>query len=601
MTLNWKRVRLLIWLRTRQAANARKRNRTGGGFAGFALIALFAVLVFTGTLFAGYALPPESTTFSLLAWDFWAAFSCYLWLAGLAAEAQRADPVDTSRLLHLPVSLLEAFTINFLSSCVTLANIVGLAGAMGLACGQAVHRPAMLLMIPLAAVFLLTITAWVQVLRTWFLKVFRNPRRRAWLSIVAGLFLALAGQLPNLVNLVRMGMHRDAGYSSQNPKHREKYDPAWAVLPPDAKFDTNSVSLDFPEEGPPRIYAMPDHRAVYRLTYTRTRPSKPSGGAEDDPPIQYGRRVPENLLDKEGRSYWSVNYCQVRDGVWRAAKRPADEATDISVSPGFSQVSYYTRASESIDGVPADLRDLGDHLIGGMPDAWKEAPGTSSSSSFLTPVVENAHAFIPLGWPGWVASSGASDGLFFPLMISLCGLGFIGVAGLRRAWRIHGQAILMADKPGTAAKILTNLSEEDRRGLVRTSLVKAASLLRPMRPFPPATVCLVRTMTRQWRRSVEMRFLIITACALAAGAVAATVYLRYAGTDAPGAFRITCSMAAVLILAFATLFVNQFGYDRGGCRALVLAPVSARTILMAKNLAAGRLVLLTSIPFAALI
>jgi hypothetical protein len=253
-----------------------------------------------------------------------------------------------------------------------------------------------------------------------------------------------------------------------------------------------------------------------------------------------------------------------------------------------------------LEGQPADLRDLRHNLVNGPPDTWKE-PSLFRPSSFLSPSVVDAHAFVPLGWPAWVASKATTGIPVLPFVVSMGGLGLVCAGGLRRAWRIHGQAILMTEKPGTPATAQAAPSKADRRGLSRAALAKASSFLRPLRPFPSDASCLVRAMTRQWRRSVEIRFLIITACALAAGAVVASIYLQYAEADILGAFRITCGMAAVLILAYATLFLNQFGYDRGGCRAMMLAPVSARTVLMAKNLATGRLVLLTSVPFAVLI
>ncbi len=583
MKIDWQRVRLLIWLRKRQVHHATARHRSGGGFQN-ALIYLFAVVAFLGGLAAGFYMLSESNSSTLIGWDFWAAFACYLWLAGLAAEAQRADPIDAGRLLHLPISLREAFLLNFVASFYNMANIVGFAGALGLAGGQALHRPVMLFMIPLAAMFLLTVTAWAQVLRAWFLKVFSNPRRRRWLSIVAGLILALAAQLPNLVNVLRMNLSdRYSEAVFENGAEEEAYDPLWATLPPGMTFDSDNLTVGA-DSARPRHYVMPDKREVFRVTYTPAlAPSQLGvGDVLRDFNHEVGLSAPSDMLFS---SYWKVSYWQVEGGVWRRAPAPPGQMTGLFVNGAGSYPGWdsHARATENLDGVPVDLRDLlppRDYTRIGV------RPNPKLKSGALT-----AHAFVPLGWPAWIAVNGLNGWLTMPLIAGLGGFALITALGMRRAWSIHRQAVLMTENLRSAPK---SAAPAKPPAPVRDTV---GSLTKPLWRCGPEVSCLARTFLRHWGRSVEVRFQIIIACALAGGAVAAGIFLRIAGAGPVGAVQIICSMTGLVMLGFMGLFINQFGYDRGGCRALILAPASARTVLMAKNAALMRLVLFTSLPF----
>ena len=589
MKLDWERVRLLIWLRKCQVRHAHARHGRGW-WTDLQSVFFFAgaALALVAGLALGYFVLGSSETATLLAWDGWAALVCYLWMAGLAAEAQRADPIDVGRLLHLPVSLREAFVINFTASLYNLPNVLGLAGALGLVGGQALHRPAAFVILPVAVLFLFTVSAWAQVLRSWFLKVFRNPRRRRWLSIGAGLILMLAGQLPNLVNL--LNIHYSGNYAEEaraemekvsvpDPGEAEAYDPSWASLPPGTVLDSDNAiyASDSPH---PRIYRMPDKQTVFRVTYTRS---------------------VARTTDGRNEVRWRTNYWQVRDGVWRRAPIPPLgqsailEDTEANHDPRYD---YHQRATENLDGVPADLRELWplEKRYPTHAPATYHGPGLFGGLEKLGQSGLHWHIAIPAGWPAWIAASSVRGDITIPLLAGLSGFLLLTALGMRRAWSIQRDAILMTEKAPRSGKFPAATPPAARWS---PATDKSASLTKPLALFPPAVACLTRTFLRSWARSVEIRFQIIVACGLAAGAVGVGFFVWWTERGAAGAFQVVSSIMGLTGLAFAGLFINFFGYDRSACRAMILAPVSAREVLLAKNAAIAQLVIFTSLPFVA--
>jgi hypothetical protein len=574
MKLDWERVRLLIWLRKRQTSHslARHGKAWGASLQHYFTMGMAALSLVVG-LVAGYFVD-ESEGARLLAWDGWAALVCYLWLAALAAEAQRADPIDAGRILHLPVSMHEAFAINFVASLYSMPNIIGLAGAVGLAGGNSLHKPGSFVVLPVAVLFLLAVSAWVQVLRSWFLKVFRNPRRRRWLSIVAGLILALAGQLPNLVNLMNMQFSRSYKFNVAG-NETEVYDPAWAKLPPGTVINSSNVTFDGDSDHP-RIYLIPAKQRIYRVTYTKGRSVHDEGG---------------------GPITWHPNFWEVKDGVWRSSPPPPRMPGDGDIvdfpppaSHHVAQGGAHTRASEHLEGVPADLRDFWSY-----EDLHRSGSGVSRSSR-TTGDTLFWHTVVPAGWPAWLAVSSVRGGAAIPFITALAGLFALIGLGLRQAWCIQRDAVLMTEKTPRAGAG----SDRPARAVPWNSGTdKSASLARPLLFCSPAVSALARAFLRQWARSVEIRFQMIVACGLAGGAVGFGFFLWWTERGSAGAFHVVSSIVGLTVLAFMGLFLNFFGYDRGACRAMIIAPVAAREVLMAKNVAIGRLVLFTSLPFAA--
>lgn len=208
--MNWDQLRTMLWLRWRLT-----RNQWSRGGRVNAVITLIVVGIALGMGVAGgvagvlggaLELGKTSPAVLMLIWDGLVMVFLFLWMIGILAELQRAELIDFSRLLHLPVSLRDVFLLNYVSSHFSLSLAVMVPGTLGLAAGLAISRgPAMLLLVPLAIGFFFMITAWTYCLRGWLASLMVNQRRRR--AIIMGITVGfiLVAQLPNLLTQVWAG------------------------------------------------------------------------------------------------------------------------------------------------------------------------------------------------------------------------------------------------------------------------------------------------------------------------------------------------------------------------------------------------------------
>lgn len=202
--INWDQLRTMLWLRWRLTRNQWRRG--GELNAVITLIAVFIALSVglaagVGGLLGGrLGLSEASPLVLMLVWDGLVAIFLLMWTVGLVAELQRAEIIDPSRLLHLPVSPRDVFLLNYLSSHLRLALAMLGPAMLGLAAGLVLNRGlVMVWLFPLIFGFLFLITAWTYCLQGWLASLMVNQRRRR--AIVMGITLAfvLLAQVPNLV------------------------------------------------------------------------------------------------------------------------------------------------------------------------------------------------------------------------------------------------------------------------------------------------------------------------------------------------------------------------------------------------------------------
>ncbi len=196
-------LRTILWLRWRLTRNQWARSGTLNALITMA-VAVLLVLVgaaggIAGLLAGAFAMPNVSPAVMLLVWDLLIGLFLLFWLVGIAAEMQRAEAIDISRVLHMPISLRGIFFINYVASYVTLSIIAFLPALVGLSIGLAWgDRWTMIWLLPLVLGFLFMLTAWTYYLRGWLVMLMSNPRR--YRALVAGATLAfiLLTQLPAL-------------------------------------------------------------------------------------------------------------------------------------------------------------------------------------------------------------------------------------------------------------------------------------------------------------------------------------------------------------------------------------------------------------------
>jgi hypothetical protein len=204
--VSWTHLQTLIWLRWTLSRNQWKKGGVLNAVIGAVLLGaalLGSIFAFGAGLIGGvFALPHLQAEHVLLVWLVITFAFLVLWIIGLVTELQRSELLSLDRLLHLPLSLREAFLLNYLSSLASLSIVLFLPGMVGLSLAMvATGGRKMLLMFPLVFGFLALVTAVTYQLRGWLGALMANKRRRrAIIAFVTAGFILLA-QAPNLINI----------------------------------------------------------------------------------------------------------------------------------------------------------------------------------------------------------------------------------------------------------------------------------------------------------------------------------------------------------------------------------------------------------------
>ncbi|MCX7009251.1 MAG: hypothetical protein NTY53_18735 [Kiritimatiellaeota bacterium] len=193
-------LRTLLWLRWRLTHNQWQR---GGQIS--AIISLIVTISGVclavaggvgGVLVGALAFAKATPLISMFVWDGIVAVFLFVWLLSLVTEIQRAETIDASRLMHLPVLLREVFFLNYVVSHVRLNLVIWVPTMFGLTLGLALARGVhMLWLVPLVLGFFFMITAWTYCLRGWLVALMVNPRRRRAVIMGVTMFFVVMAQL----------------------------------------------------------------------------------------------------------------------------------------------------------------------------------------------------------------------------------------------------------------------------------------------------------------------------------------------------------------------------------------------------------------------
>jgi ABC-2 type transport system permease protein len=206
--VNWQHISTFIWLRYRLRVNQLRRGGIANSILlGFITVFCFiaAIGLFVGGFFLGlFAFHTSPPVVRLIVWDGLIAAFLFGWMIGLMTELQRSDALSLDKFLHLPVSPVGAFLINYVSSLFSLSLIMFVPGMVGLILGEAfADGPQMLLALPLLAAFILAVTGLTNQFQGWLASMMTNPRRRRTVIVMVTMSFILIGQLPNLINVIR--------------------------------------------------------------------------------------------------------------------------------------------------------------------------------------------------------------------------------------------------------------------------------------------------------------------------------------------------------------------------------------------------------------
>jgi ABC-2 type transport system permease protein len=204
--LNWRHFQAFVWLRWRLFVNQLKRGGAVNAVVHtlLAAAALGAAVVLSVAFFLVglFALRDASPTIVLYVWDALVAVFLITWAVGILVELQRADPLSLDKFLHLPVSPMGIFLINYLSSLVSLSLIVFVPPMFALSIGLAIAKgPALLLLLPLVGAFVLMVTAVTYQFQGWLASLMANKRRRQTVIVLMTAAIILICQLPTLLSV----------------------------------------------------------------------------------------------------------------------------------------------------------------------------------------------------------------------------------------------------------------------------------------------------------------------------------------------------------------------------------------------------------------
>ena len=203
--MNWQHFQAFVWLRWRMMVNHWRRAGAFNAvlmlvFAVSAVVAAVPLLI--GSFALGvYAIPKGTPMHLLYVWDGLIVAFLVFWMTGLITELQRTEPLSLSKFLHLPVSVKNAFLINYFSSLLRLSLIFFVPMMLGYSLALVFVKGAMLLpVLPALAAFLLMVTALTYQFQGWLSSLMNNPRRRRLVVVATTVTFILVAQLPYLLS-----------------------------------------------------------------------------------------------------------------------------------------------------------------------------------------------------------------------------------------------------------------------------------------------------------------------------------------------------------------------------------------------------------------
>ncbi|MDE0419583.1 MAG: hypothetical protein OXK76_01670 [Gammaproteobacteria bacterium] len=161
-------------------------------------VAALALAFFLGTTF----LPGTEPLGRLIVWDGVIGVFLILWIAGLLVQLQLGgESLVIEKLLHMPVSPLSAFLMNFVGAQMRVSLLVSLGVMLGLsAASVAALGAGQLILFPLTMAFAAMVMCVTHHFQSWLARVFANKRRRGTVVAIAVLVFVILANLPALTD-----------------------------------------------------------------------------------------------------------------------------------------------------------------------------------------------------------------------------------------------------------------------------------------------------------------------------------------------------------------------------------------------------------------
>jgi ABC-2 type transport system permease protein len=253
---------------------------------------------------------------------------------------------------------------------------------------------------------------------------------------------------------------------------------------------------------------------------------------------------------------------------WRS-RQPADQGNrvnelkelDQSFQAGRITMQEYTQRQQQAADRHKQERN----------EQWQQ------TTALIERTVTIVNLALPIGWlPIGVMS--AAHGSQLPALLACAGLGSIGGASLRRAYRTTLRMYQGEDSasPGKPVPTAARADSGPRGNLLVEAHVPGLS-------EPVSAIALAGL--RSLLRAPEAKMMLLTPVLMAI--IFGAVLLNRSGdTPIPEFVRPSIALGAMALVLFSMLQLtaNQFGFDRDGFRVYVLSALSRRDILLGKNL-----------------
>jgi ABC-2 type transport system permease protein len=247
-----KHLATFVWLRTRLQVNQFRKIGLFGQII-YGMLIVVSVLSAVGLLIGGFlagwlGLPEAPQIVQLLIWDGLLIVFLLVWLVGLLTDLQRNDPLTFDKFLHLPVSPLGAFTVNYISSLFKFSLCLIAAVTTGLILGQCISvGPVMLIGFAVFTAFIYVITALTYQFQGWLAVLMTNPRRRKTIIVAITFGLPILFQAPYLFfNVLRPWENQTvATPPSPVPEHNQE-----KIIPeqPSVENSTKTIPVSSKEQ-----------------------------------------------------------------------------------------------------------------------------------------------------------------------------------------------------------------------------------------------------------------------------------------------------------------------------------------------------------------
>jgi hypothetical protein len=204
--LNLEHLKAILWLRWRLTINQWRRAGTFNFVLMMILVCstlAFAALSFFLAIGLGIFLLPKATPMAVMVvWDVMIGVLLFSWSISLLVEIQRMELLSLEKLLHLPMSLRDAFLLNYLSSLICLNIACFFPASIGLCIALSItHGPRMLILVPMVLSFILMLTAVTYQFRGWLASLMSDKRRQR--TVIMVITFAIS-QVPKIVMQLTM-------------------------------------------------------------------------------------------------------------------------------------------------------------------------------------------------------------------------------------------------------------------------------------------------------------------------------------------------------------------------------------------------------------